>query len=160
MIEQHAVILSTEGDSHGHPPMATIEVVRKTACGLCGKTRGCGNAIWGKIFAHKSTSFKAQNNIEARVGQYVIVGIDENALMKSALLLYIVPLAAMLTGAILMSQIFQSDIAQMFGAIVGLIIGFIWVKGHTTGHLYYEKHQPTILRLDNEWQEVDTVKFQ
>ena len=159
MIEQHAVILSTESDN-GNPPMANIEVVRKTACGLCGKTRGCGNAIWGKIFAHKSTSFKAQNNIEARAGQHVIVGIDENALMKSALLLYMVPLAVMLIGAILMSQIYQSEIAQMFGAIAGLIIGFIWVKGHTAGHLYYEKHQPTILRLDNEGQEVDTVKFQ
>lgn len=85
MIEEHAIILSTEGDSEAQS-VATIEVVRKTACGLCGKTRGCGNAIWGKIFSHKSTSFKAQNGINAKVGQGVIVGIDESALMKSALL--------------------------------------------------------------------------
>jgi sigma-E factor negative regulatory protein RseC len=160
MIEQHAIILSTEDDGQGNTPMATIEVVRKTACGLCGKTRGCGNAIWGKIFAHKNTSFKAQNNIKAQVGQNVIVGIDETALMKSALLLYMVPLAIMLIGAILMSQIYESDIAQMFGAFVGLVIGFFWVKGHTTGRVYYQTHQPTILRLDIVGQEVDTVKFQ
>lgn len=159
MIEQHAIILSTEHDSQGDE-LATIEVVRTTACGLCGKTRGCGNAIWGKIFAHNNTSFKAQNTIKARVGQHVIVGIDENALMKSALLLYMAPLATMFMGALLMSQLYESEIAQMLGAFLGLVIGFFWVKGHTTGHLYYQKHQPRILRLDIVGQEVDTVKFQ
>ncbi|MFV1921787.1 MAG: SoxR reducing system RseC family protein [Methylotenera sp.] len=159
MIEQHAIILSTQNDSLGDE-IATIEVVRKTACGLCGKTRGCGNAIWGKIFAHNNTSFKARNIINARVGQHVIVGIDENALMKSALLLYIVPLVTMLIGTILMSQLYESDIAQMLGAFLGLIIGFFWVKGHTAGQLYYQKHQPKVLRLDIVGQEVDTVKFQ
>jgi sigma-E factor negative regulatory protein RseC len=159
MIEQHAIILSTQNDSLGNE-IATIEVVRKTACGLCGKTRGCGNAIWGKIFAHNNTSFKARNTINARVGQHVIVGIDENALMKSALLLYIVPLVTMLIGTILMSHLYESDIAQMLGAFFGLIIGFFWVKGHTAGHLYYQKHQPKVLRLDIVGQEVDTVKFQ
>lgn len=127
MIEQHAIILSTEHDSQGDE-LATIEVVRKTACGLCGKTRGCGNAIWGKIFAHNNTSFKAQNTIKARVGQHVIVGIDENALMKSALLLYMAPLATMFMGAFLMSQLYESDIAQMLGAFLGLVIGFSGLK--------------------------------
>ena len=159
MIEQHAIILSTENDSQGDE-LATIEVVRKTACGLCGKTRGCGNAIWGKIFAHNNTSFKARNTIRARVGQNVIVGIDENALMKSALLLYMVPLATMFMGAFLMSQLYESDIAQMLGAFLGLVIGFFWVKGHTTGNLYYQKHQQTVLAWNKEGQEVKKVKFQ
>jgi positive regulator of sigma E activity len=66
----------------------------------------------------------------------------------------------MFMGAFLMSQLYESDIAQMLGAFLGLVIGFFWVKGHTTGHLYYQKHQPTILRLDIVGQEVDTVKFQ
>ncbi len=160
MIEQHAVILSTEDGDQNDAPVATIEVVRKTACGLCGKTQGCGNAIWGKIFAHKTTSFKAQNVINAQVGQNVIVGIDENALMKSALLLYMLPLATMLIGTILMSQVYDSDGAQMLGAFSGLVIGFLWLKGHTTGHLYYQKHQPKILRLDIVGQEDISVKFQ
>lgn len=159
MIEQQAIILSTEIQGEDQS-VATIEVVRKTACELCGKTRGCGNALWGKIFAHKTTSFKAENSIDAKVGQSVIVGIDEKAVMKSALLLYIVPLVTMSIGTILASQISSTDFVAMIGAAVGLVVGYFWVKAHATGHAYYQDHQPKILRLDVADQEARSVKFQ
>ena len=159
MIEEHAIILSIE-DLGNDQSVATIEVVRKTACGLCGKTQGCGNAIWGKLFAHKTTSFKAQNNINAKTGQHVIVGIDEKALMKSALLLYIVPLVTMFVGAILASQISNSDLTAMIGAVIGVLLGYFWVKAHTTGRSYYQSHQPKILRLDVVNQEKSFIQFQ
>jgi sigma-E factor negative regulatory protein RseC len=159
MIEEHAIILNIE-DLGNDQSVATIEVVRKTACGLCGKTQGCGNAIWGKLFAHKTTSFKAQNNINAKTGQHVIVGIDEKALMKSALLLYIVPLATMFVGAILASQISNSDLTAMIGAVIGVLLGYFWVKAHTTGRSYYQSHQPKILRLDVVNQEESSIQFQ
>jgi len=159
MIEQSAIILAVDASSD-KLPLATIEVVRKTACGLCGQTRGCGNSIWGKIFAHKATSFKAQNTINAYVGQSVIVGIDEVAVMKSALLLYIVPLVTMLIGSILVSQLHASDAAAMIGAAVGLVLGYFWVKGHIAGRAYYKSQQPKILRLDTAQAEEKTIKFQ
>ncbi len=163
MIEQYAIILATESQTEpktDSPPMATIEVVRKTACGLCGQTSGCGNAFWGKLFAHKASSFKAQNHINATVGQSVIVGIDETAVMKSALILYLVPLATMLLGAILAAQIIDTDLTAMLGASVGLVLGYFWVKGHITGNAYYHKHKPKILRLDTANSNVDTIQFQ
>lgn len=160
MIEQHAIIISTESLGDDDQLIATIEVVRKTACGLCGKTRGCGNAFWGKMFAHKATSFKAHNGIDAKVGQSVIVGIDESALMKSALLLYVVPLVAMFIGAIFASLLSSSDLIAMAGAAAGVFIGFLWVKAHTLGHAYYQNHQPKILRLDALEKENYSVKFQ
>jgi sigma-E factor negative regulatory protein RseC len=159
MIEEHAVILSVE-DSHENQSIATIEVVRQTACSLCGKTRGCGNAVWGKLFAHKTTSFKAQNKINAKTGQGVIVGIDEKALMKSALLLYMVPLVMLFIGAILALQISDTDLSAMIGAMVGVLIGYFWVKAHTSGRTYYQSHQPIILRLDVVGQEDSSIKFQ
>ncbi|MEE9331159.1 MAG: SoxR reducing system RseC family protein [Methylophilaceae bacterium] len=160
MIEEHAVILTIEQAQNETPPMATLEVVRKTACGLCGKTRGCGNAIWGKLFVHKTPSFKAQNTIDAKVGQSVIIGIDENALMKSALLLYVVPLVTMFIGTILALQFVNSDLAAMSGAAIGLLIGYFWIKAHTTGRAYYQSHQPKILRLDVVEPEEEAIKFQ
>jgi sigma-E factor negative regulatory protein RseC len=159
MIEEHAIILSTEIQPD-HQSIATIEVVRKTACGLCGQTRGCGNAVWGKLFAHKTTSFKAQNTIDAKTGQSVIVGIDEKALMKSALILYILPLVTMFIGAILALQVSNSDLAAMFGAVVGVLLGYFWVKAHTEARAYYQSHQPKILRLDVGSKEESSIKFQ
>lgn len=163
MIEQNAVILTLEPhsdtESIATESIATLEIVRKTACGLCGQTRGCGNSIWGKLFGHKSTNFTAQNTIHAKVGDHVIVGIDEAALMRSALLLYIVPLATMLIGAILVGRIAGTDAASILGAGLGLVIGFLWVKGHTTGRVYFHNNQPKILRLDNGATE-KAIQFQ
>jgi sigma-E factor negative regulatory protein RseC len=150
MIEQQAVILSVD-DQKDNPQVsiATLEIERKTACGLCGKTRGCGNAIWGKLFAHQSSAFKAQNIINARVGQSVVVGINEKALLKSALLLYLLPLATMLIAAIVAMQVNNTDISAMVGALIGLLLGLVWVKGYTTSNQYFLFQQPVILRLAN-----------
>ena len=152
MIEERAVILSLESEtfslnSSAANSTATLEIERKIACGLCGQTRGCGNSIWGKLFAHQSTAFKAQNRINAKVGDSVIVGINESALLKSALLLYILPLATMLIGAILATQIHDTNSYAMLGAMVGLVMGFVWVKGHTMSSSYFKLQQPVILRL-------------
>ncbi|MGB7816945.1 MAG: SoxR reducing system RseC family protein [Methylotenera sp.] len=159
MIEERAVILSLERDANNissGDSIATLEIERKTACGLCGQTRGCGNSIWGKLFAHQSTAFKAQNRINAKVGDSVIVGINEKALLKSALLLYILPLATMLFGAILATQFSASDSSALIGAVVGLVLGLLWVKGHTMSSSYFTLQQPVILRL--AFQET-VVKF-
>jgi sigma-E factor negative regulatory protein RseC len=145
MIEERAVILSL--DNRFNESTATLEIERKTACGLCGQTRGCGNSIWGKLFAHQSTAFKAKNNINAKVGDSVIVGINEKALVKSALLLYILPLATMLIGAILATQLRDTNGYAMLGALIGLVLGLLWVKGHTMSSSYFKLQQPVILRL-------------
>lgn len=147
MIEERAVILSLESETSAAHSTATLEIERKIACGLCGQTRGCGNSIWGKLFAHQSTAFKAQNLINAKVGDSVIVGINEKALLKSALLLYILPLASMLIGAILATQIHDTNVYAMLGALVGLVLGFVWVKGHAMSSSYFKLQQPVILRL-------------
>ncbi len=156
MIEERAVILSLENksdDAKSHS-VATLEIERKTACGLCGQTRGCGNSIWGKLFAHQSSAFKAQNRINAKVGDSVIVGINEKALVKSALLLYILPLATMLIGAILASHFRQTDASAMLGAVIGLALGLLWVKGHTMSSSYFRLQQPVILRLASNETEI------
>ena len=148
MIEERAVILSLESDTAASDnSTATLEIERKTACGLCGQTRGCGNSIWGKLFAHQSSAFKAQNRINAKVGDSVIVGINESALLKSALLLYILPLATLFLGAILASQIHDTNASAMLGAASGLVLGLLWVKGHTMSNRYFKLQQPVILRL-------------
>ena len=145
MIEERAVILSL--DNFSGIPSATLEIERKSACGLCGQTRGCGNSIWGKLFAHQSTAFKAQNRINAKVGQSVIVGINESALLKSALLLYILPLVTLFLGALLATKFNPNDASAMVGAVLGLVMGLIWVKGYTMSNSYFSLQQPVILRL-------------
>jgi sigma-E factor negative regulatory protein RseC len=149
MLEEHAIILAIESSSNANQSIATLEIARKNACGLCGQTRGCGNSMWGKLFRHKPTSFKAQNRINAKVGDSVIVGIDEQVVMKSALLLYMLPLVIMFIVATLVNMAAHNNSVVLLGAIAGLFLGFLWVKGFTAGNSYFSRNQPSILRLDN-----------
>ena len=81
------------------------------------------------------------------MGDSVIVGINEQALLKSAVLLYIVPLVTLFIGAILMQQVFITNAYAMLGALLGLVLGLLWVKGHTMSSRYFKLQQPVILRL-------------
>lgn len=148
MIEEHAVVVGIEQD------VAMLEVVRRTPCGLCGQTRGCGISLWGRLFGHKPNIFRALNEINARVGDSVIVGIAEQALLTSALTVYGVPLLTLLAGALLAGVIFPGDSLEIshadrnavIGAIVGLVLGLLWVKGHVAGRSLSAHYRPVILR--------------
>ncbi|CAG0993148.1 Protein RseC [Methylophilaceae bacterium] len=149
MIEEHAIVVGLENDS------ALLEIVRKTPCGLCGKSRGCGISLWGKLFNHKSV-FKASNNIGAKVGDGVIVGVDEQALLKSSMSIYGIPLAAVLCGAFAGMAFIpegavqgQKDTYAVLGAIAGLVLSLFWLKGHSEGQRYNARYRPVILRADD-----------
>ena len=166
MIEEQAVIIAIENladkklsiateqyyQFHHQPIIAVLELMRHTPCGICGQTRGCGNSLWGKIFLHKSRTFKASNAINAKVGDSVIVGIDEQFILKNALLLYALPLAMMMTSLLLSTTIdtnsqSQKDLYAVIGAVIGLVLGFIWLKRHIASKNFHSKNQPVILRL-------------
>ncbi len=149
MIEEYAIVTGRV-DSQ-----ATLELERLTACGLCGQTRGCGNATWGKLLGHDSHVFTADNPVNANVGDSVVVGINEKAVLNSAFFLYVVPLAGLLVGALVADYFFSNQFYVMLGAALGLILGFLWVKGHLIGRdqsgiAYSQAYRAVILRFADD----------
>ena len=149
MIEEHAIVTKSAGT------VATLEIERRTACGLCGQKRGCGNATWGKMLGHDSHDFTAENQINAQVGDSVVVGIDEQAVLNSAFFLYVVPLVGLLIGTLVADYLFKNQFYVILGAVLGLVLGFLWVKGHLIGHdksgeAFSKKYQAIILRLADD----------
>jgi sigma-E factor negative regulatory protein RseC len=137
MIEEYAVVLQCKQN------LAELEIERRTACGICGQKRGCGNATWGKLLGHKSHTFQAQNSINAKVGDTVVVGIDEHVALRSVFFLYVVPLLSMIIFSVLADILFDNQLYVVFAAVLGLAIGFVWVKSHLDSG---GKHQAVILR--------------
>ncbi|MDP3678021.1 MAG: SoxR reducing system RseC family protein [Methylotenera sp.] len=145
MIEEYAIVTERVDN------LALIEIERRTACGLCGQKRGCGNATWGKLLGHKSQTIRAKNEIGAKVGDSVVVGIDERALLSTVFYLYIVPLLSMLIAAVLADITFDNEFYVILAAASGLVLGLLWVKGHLRGygdasHAYSSQYQAVILR--------------
>lgn len=154
MIEEYAIVTKCAGTQ------ATLEIERRTACGLCGQKRGCGNAMWGKMLGHDSHDFTAENKVNANVGDSVVVGIDEQAVLNSAFFLYVVPLIGLLVGTFVADYLFKNQFYVIVGAVLGLILGFLWVKGHLIGRdksgvAYTKKYQAVILRIANNESGLD-----
>lgn len=144
MVEEQAIVISTDQNQ------AALEILRNKPCGLCGQTRGCGLSFWGKLFAHRANTFKAKNHIEAKVGDIVIVGVEESALLFSAVSVYGIPLLFLLIGAFLGNTFgdgLHADRNSVIGAVLGLLLGYLWVKGHAQGRSLDARYSPVILRL-------------
>ncbi len=148
MIEELAIVVGVENQS------ALLEVIRRKPCGLCGQTRGCGISLWGRIFGHRSNVFKVQNHIDAKIGDSVVVGVEENALMFGAVSLYGIPLAAILVGSVLASQFApahsNADLYATGGALSGLVLGLLWLKVNAQGRNLDARYRPVILRSADE----------
>jgi sigma-E factor negative regulatory protein RseC len=144
MIEEQAVVLRVEHDK------AYLEIVRRSACGLCGQTRGCGISVWGRLFGHRQSVFMANNQINAQTGDHVVVGVEEKALLASSLTAYGVPLLTLLSGTVIGVSMAPSlavrDMYSVAGAAVGLLLGLFWLKGHAAGQTMGARYTPVILR--------------
>ena len=132
MIEEEAIVISKDKE------FAEVDIIRTKPCGLCGKTQGCVNSIWGKVFSFKKRKIQIRNNINAKVGEKVKLIIEENYLLKASLLLYGVPLFFLFGGMIAFEYFFEAanDLVVFFGGALGLSIGiillkFITVQNHT-----------------------------
>jgi sigma-E factor negative regulatory protein RseC len=145
MIQENAIIVSVDQN------VASLEIIRNKPCGLCGQSRGCGISIWGRLFGHRPNIFKAQNTVNASVNQIVVVGVDENALLWSSFAVYGIPLALLILGAVLGSTVFSdalhADRNTALGAVLGLFIGYVWLKGHHQGGTLDARYRPVILGL-------------
>lgn len=128
MIEEFAVVTQRMDG------FVMLEVERRTACGLCGQKRGCGNATWGKLLGHQSQAFLAKNTMDVKVGDSVVVGIDEKIMLSTVFYLYLVPLISMLLSALVADQLFSHDLWVALFAALGLTAGFLWVKGHLSAY--------------------------
>ncbi len=128
MIEEQAVIVSVDGD------FAEVRVQRQTACGGCGAKTGCGNALFSSLFGNKRSVPRVLNRIQARPGDRVVIGLREAPFLRTAFTLYVIPLVAMIGGAIsgewlaLRTASESTEPASLICGLLGLVGGLGWVR--------------------------------
>ncbi|PUB84978.1 MAG: hypothetical protein DBP01_14640, partial [gamma proteobacterium symbiont of Ctena orbiculata] len=104
-------------------------------------------------FKRRHNRLRVFNPIHARPGQRVIIGLQENALLKVSFLAYLLPLVCMILMAILMQAaatlfIWQiGELPQVVGGLLGLIGGFILLRQLAGQKQNEPGYQAVILRL-------------
>ena len=161
MIEETGRVVAVEHD------VALIETQRRNACDSCAVNKGCGTGVISKLFGQRFTQVKALNKVGAKVDDEVIVGLYEQALVRGSLAVYMVPLIFMFAMALL-GQVVATDVLGMESgegmsiifALLGLGLGFLWVKRFSQKISTDERYQPVILRRAEAAANTATVQFQ
>jgi sigma-E factor negative regulatory protein RseC len=128
-----------------------LQAQTQSACGSCSASKGCGTSVLSRVVGQKFTRFQVDNNINAEVGDTLIVGISEDALLKGSLMMYVIPILGMLVFALLAEQYLQSmvnyrDLAIAGSGIFGLASGSLLSRWYFRRQASRQTFTPVVLR--------------
>ncbi len=139
MVEEAAEVIKVEGD------VAWVQAIQKTACGSCQAQKGCGHSLLAKVGQKKIELPVATNDVHAEVGDQVVIGVPEQAILRSSLLMYGLPLATMMLVALLASLLEIPEGPSVIASFIALIFGFVLVNIRSK-QMNFAQWQPRLLR--------------
>lgn len=118
MIEQRARVTRVEGRA------VWIQAEPQSSCHSCEVKSGCGSGLLAQYFParfNQAQCLPLPPGAEVPLpGDAVIVGVDEAHLQKASLLLYALPLVALLAGAVAGQMLGGSELASIAVGLSGL----------------------------------------
>ena len=131
-----------------------VETIRQSTCNSCAVQKGCGHSLLNKVKSGRAHHLKIPlTDLPASnfsVDDEVEISIPEQALAVGALVVYMLPLLAMLLGALMVSQWWAGDAAAMIGAVVGFSVGILLVKIHSLKTQSRIHVKPAIISSDSD----------
>ena len=144
MIEEQAQVIEIQGDQ------LILQAQTQSACGSCAVNKGCGTSVLSKVVGRKFTQFQAKNNIGAEVGDTVIVGIAEDALLRGSVVIYIMPIMGMLVFALIadyyLVEMAVRDLFIAASGVMGLVFGSLFAKQYFLRKSSANQFSPVVLR--------------
>ena len=156
MIEETGTIVATDGDE------AWVETARRSSCGSC-EAKGCGTGALSQILGRKTQQLRVNNPIAAEVGEQVVLGITEAALIKGSLAVYLVPLLALLAGGLfgeaMAAQLSMPvEATTIVFALLALAASLLWLRHFNRRAAADPRYNAVILRrVEN--RATETITF-
>ncbi len=142
MIEEQALIVACRGE------LAWVQTERRSTCEGCAAQQGCGTSVLAKVLGRRANQVMVVNTLAAEVGERVVIGIEERALVRASLSAYGVPLLALLFGAMLGEAAapywgIAGEAGAMLLGFSGFGIGLVWLRSVAGRD---SRYRPVILR--------------
>ncbi len=118
----------------------------KTACAHCSARQGCGVSVLSNLIGRRSNRIRVPNSMNASLGDEVILGVRETALLKSTLMLYLLPLLSMLSFALAINAMLNNEALAVLAAGWGLFVGLAVVRYFAARNAADNTLQPFMLR--------------
>lgn len=150
MLEEHATVVAVEENA------VWVEVQRQSTCGQCAANKGCGSAVLQKVLGNKRNIFRVSGELSVTVGDEVVIGVNENAIVKGSLLVYALPITCIIVFGILGETIasrmlsIDADSMSVIGAFFGLAVSIWGLRWHSRKSNNKSQYQPILLRHVNQ----------
>ncbi|GAB2881697.1 SoxR reducing system RseC family protein [Microbulbifer echini] len=146
MLEERGRIVAIESDA------VWVETIQRSACNGCEAKSGCGTGLLGDFFSSSTRVRAVLNGYPANkisLNDTAVIGINENALTSSTLLVYLVPLISLLLLALLGDYLF-AEAGAVIGALAGLLGGALGVRWYSRLQSANPTYTPVLLRVEPE----------
>lgn len=146
MLEETAQVVRIKGDE------VWVETQRRSSCSACSAEKGCGTAVLSRVLGNRRNLVRVLSAMPLRVGDRVVIGIREQALVRGSLAVYAVPILLLLLGGLIgelgAAQFIweNAEIASVTLGISGLLVGLAWLKRFTRRIENDPDFQPVVLR--------------
>jgi sigma-E factor negative regulatory protein RseC len=146
MLEETAQVVRIKGNE------VWVETQRRSSCSSCSAEKGCGTATLSKVLGNRRNVVRVLSALPLRVGDQVVIGIREQALVRGSLAVYAVPILLLLLGGLigeLGAEQFiweNAEFASVTLGISGLIAGLVWLRRFTRRIRNDPNFQPVVLR--------------
>lgn len=141
-----------------------VETERRSTCSSCSARAGCGTGVLSRVLGKRRNRVRVISELSLRVGDRVVIGIHEQALVRGSLAVYAVPIVLMLLGALAgelgaRQFLWQSaEAASTLLGVAGLAGGLWWLQRFTQRIKSDENYQPRVLRRANTVLETHAIE--
>ncbi|MEQ1437835.1 SoxR reducing system RseC family protein [Fontimonas sp. SYSU GA230001] len=120
------------------------------SCPRCAQGRGCGGGVLARLVGRSRPQVRVEGSLQdLRCGDAVIVGVDEAALMRASLWVYLVPLAGMFAAGAFAHLVLQAHDLLVAGfGLAGLAGGFAAARVASRDAETSPRYRPVLLRRD------------
>jgi len=141
MIEESGRVIAVKGNE------VWIETIRTSSCSGCSARSGCGQGLLARVKEGRRSHICLQTEMELAVNDEVVLGLPEQAFIRSSFLAYGLPLLMLIVGVLLADTVFAlAEPWIILAALFGLAVGFMAVR--LISHLSTARgdFQPEVLR--------------
>lgn len=141
MIEQRGKVVAVD------EAMVWVSHVRQSACHSCSNKPVCGNSLLENWTNGRMSHIQALCDFNVEVGDEVVIGIDENLVLRASLFIYALPILLLLLGCMLGYGVRADDLGAGLGALLGLTAGFAVVFVHNLLNRYNQNYKPQVVGI-------------
>lgn len=149
MLEEDALIVDQKDE------FVWVEAMSKSSCNHCSARQGCGTASLQEWFNRSPNRLRITAKPGFSVGDRVVIGIPEQALVKGSFMIYMLPLVALIAGAMLGAAVNDwlgwdsKDGASIIAGFVSFALSFRVIRRYTLKFSNRSDYQPVLIRLSH-----------